>query len=282
MGDCVASLLDAQHGLSQALSPVLEPGVGRVELDLDSCSRIGPAGLGLLAQAIYRLDHVGCGICFEGVGSTSRTVVRHLNHLTRAGNRQTHDEQPWGDFLLRQINDENAAAAEVGQWGRQIQRWAGYSDAQAAQLRLAVMEGVSNSFQHGLSDPLTDPPVLMVGGPGRGRNQVQLALLDLGRSVPMTIAQGVDAADRLRTDSERIVLACRSGITCRGPNVRGGFGLPAMIDLLQSLGGDLLIVSRDGLVSTAGDRIVAHDFPCLIQGQCGLLGTLLVFNLPRG
>jgi len=98
-------------------------------------------------------------------------------------------------------------------------------------------EVTANSFQHGQ----TDEPMLVAGKVEKDQRVVQLAAMDFGRTIPVTIAGHQQCPIGDACDGKKVSFACKQGMTAQTERSNQGRGLFDLSKAVKENGGSMRI-----------------------------------------
>lgn len=252
---------------------------GRAIYQLNNCEKIDAGGILLLMYSGFQLMQMGWRVSVAGKGEAMDLLVRHIEHYLRARGQRDDCDRNKGDYLLREIPSRDAMVEELSEWAKSVQQETKASPEDVAIWKFQISEVTTNGFQHGIGDLANPGPMLVAGKSVFDSKTVQLAALDLGRSIPVTIAKEAKKADIPDDHGKRIRFACRKGITAKTLPVNQGAGLYKLVETVKNNGGKLLIVSGNGLLHVSKGKCYSRNLSSPNATGVVLAGTLTVANL---
>lgn len=253
--------------------------VGDAIFSLSDCETIDPGALLLMMGAGSVLAQHGWQPKVTGEGEIFALVVRHLNHFLQNSSLPV-DAEDTENYLLREIASPDSMVTELGKWSELVQRGTSASPMDVASWEYQIGEVAANGFQHGLQNQGLFGGMEGVWIAGKSAtDEVQLAALSHGRSIPTTIARVADQHRIPQDEGRRIELACQKGVTSRSVPENQGAGLWNLSEAVKQNGGKMLILSGSGMLFAEGGTQKTQTLPQKIPTLPVLAGTLTVVNL---
>ncbi len=233
----------------------------------------------MLMYCGYELSALGWRATVSGEGESMELVARHVEHYLRDHSQRGECKRKNGDYLLRNIDDRKQMVTEISEWANSVQKETRASAEAVALWKSQISEVTTNGFQHGIGNSIAKRPLLIAGKASEDHSRVQLAALDFGKSIPVTIANEAARMHVPIGDGDRIRFACRKGVTSHSTPINQGSGLFNLIETVKKNGGSLAILSRNGLLHVVGGRCYKRNLPLQMVVNPLLQGTLTVVNL---
>ncbi len=255
----------------------------KVVFDLDRCPALDPGAILLLMAVASRLRAKGRQPWIRGSSPTRQKLSEHLNYyLTPKHQRKALPRRP-GTYPLRDISDRRHASAELAEWSQTVRQDTQATEEQVARWEFQISEAITNAFQHGVRDLVGAMEASLVAGESfsaGGREQVQLAAMDFGSTIPYVVAKAVGAPSAA-TDGKLIKFATKDGVTSKSHPSNQGRGLADVVSAATSCNGSMQILSRNGLayVMPGEARVRWKTLKLGTLPNPILKGTLVVVNL---
>lgn len=206
-------------------------------------------------------------------GRAYKLVLKHLRNLKLQRKSPTSPDE--SEFYLRNVDSKAQMITEIDKWAVNVQTAAKVSDEVSARWQCHISEVVTNAFQH--SGGGKHPAVLLNGRVSD--DQVQLAVLDHGDTIPKTIAPRATQHKLTFNESELIEFACRRSISAKTVKENQGYGLSDLVDVVRENHGRLIIFSGNGLLYLNKQGRVYTRKANWLGVNPRLNGTLILVNL---